>query len=112
MARDDLEDQAEHAVVKNGDGHVVGVGRVHLLSPDVAQIRFMGVEEGYRERGVGRALIEFLEVSARGLGAKTLVLNARSTVVGFYEKLGFRVVGEGPVFFQSVHHLKMEKALD
>jgi ribosomal protein S18 acetylase RimI-like enzyme len=110
-ARDHLENDADHAVVRNGEGHVVGVGRVHMVDEEEAQVRFMGVEETYRGQGVGRALLTFLEEAASRRGARRIVLNSRSNVVGFYEKLGYRVVGDGPTFFETVKHFRMEKAL-
>jgi len=110
-AFDELEDEADHAIVRNEEGRIVGVGRLHAVDDASAQVRFMGVDERYRSQGVGRALLVYLEHAAMRRGLRRIVLNARSNVVGFYEKLGYRVVGDGPTFFHAVKHLRMEKDL-
>jgi ribosomal protein S18 acetylase RimI-like enzyme len=110
-ARDEFEDHAEHAAVRNGDGTIVGVARAHLIDVDEAQVRFMAVEESHRQQGVGSALLAYLEQAVRGRGAKRIVLNSREGVVRFYEKLGYRVVGEGPILFEKLRHKRMAKDL-
>ena len=102
---------AEHALVVDENGQVLAVGRLHFNTPDEAQIRFMAVRGSVRGQGWGRQIVEYLEAKARERDAKRVVLNARDTVAGFYEKLGYRVVAEGPVMFGTVRHVRMEKSL-
>lgn len=63
------------------------------------QLRQMAVDERRRGRGLGRMLIERVEAALAEPGPVEpgpveLMLHARSSVVGFYEKLGYAVVGE------------------
>ena len=39
-------------------------------------------------------MMKFAEILARDKGYKKLVMHARETAIGFYEKLGYKVVGE------------------
>jgi ribosomal protein S18 acetylase RimI-like enzyme len=64
-----------------------------------------------RSQGLGRRIIEHLEAVARDKGAKTIVLNARDSAVGFYAKLGYEIVGPGPTLFDVIPHVKMCKRL-
>ena len=40
-----------------------------------------------------------------------MVLNARLEAVGFYERLGYEVVGPGPTLYGQVEHKRMQKTL-
>ncbi|MGI9458273.1 MAG: GNAT family N-acetyltransferase [Aeoliella sp.] len=109
--RDELEEVAEHVTARDGEGRLLGIGRLHLNDECEAQIRYMAVEEDCRGHGVGRAMVSRLEELAVAHGVLRIVLNARDTVVGFYEKLGYRIMEEGPTMFDEVKHVRMEKRL-
>lgn len=51
----------------------------------------------YRRRGVGRALVEYIEAIARDRGIARVRLGVRAALPGnraYYERLGYRVYGE------------------
>ena len=56
------------------------------------------VRADYRGQGLGRQLVEGLESEARRLGRTTIELttHAHTPAVGFYDKLGYDVVGRLP----------------
>ena len=107
--RDALEATADHLAARTSDGRLVGIGRLHLNDATEAQIRYMAVAQDLRQRGIGRAIVLELEAVAKQRGAHQIVLNARDEVVGFYERLGFEVVGPGPTMFSTVTHCRMKK---
>jgi predicted GNAT family N-acyltransferase len=109
--RDVLDAEADHCMICGAEGNPLAIGRLHLNSPDEAQIRYMAVDEHERGQGYGRRIVEYLEAVARERSAKTIVLNAREEVVGFYATLGYEVIGEGPMMFGTVKHSKMRKIL-
>jgi GNAT superfamily N-acetyltransferase len=109
--RDELETTADHAAVFDERGAVLAIGRLHLNSPTEAQIRYMAVADVVRGQGVGRQIVEYLEAVARRRGASVIALNAREEVAGFYERLGYEVVGPGPMMFGAITHVKMQKQL-
>jgi ribosomal protein S18 acetylase RimI-like enzyme len=108
--RDTLEDVALHVGAHDAAGKLVGVGRLHFVDADTAQIRYMAAND--RHRGIGSAIAEHLEQLARERGAARIVLNARKPSAGFYSKLGYTVTGEAPTLFGEIEHVRMEKALD
>ena len=76
----------------------------------VVRLRQMAVVSGLQGKGIGRALLQFAENIARDRGYKKIVMHARKTATGFYEKLGYRICSEE--FKEiSIPHYLMEKAL-
>jgi ribosomal protein S18 acetylase RimI-like enzyme len=52
----------------------------------------------------------FAETLARDKGYKKLMMHARDTAIGFYEKQGYKTLGEQFIEVSLPHHL-MEKLL-
>ena len=109
--KDEFDEIADHVAVRDQDGRLLGVGRLHLNNEKEAQIRYMATEEDCRGLGVGRVIIKKLEELARARGVERIVLNARDNVLGFYRRFGYTVIGPGPTLFGKVKHSKMEKRL-
>jgi len=107
--RDEFEDIANHLMATDSAGRLVGVGRLHKNTDTEAQIRYLAIEVDCRGLGVGRAIVQQLESMACAQGTQRIVLNSRKDVVGFYERLGYRVVEAGLTLFGHVEHSKMEK---
>lgn len=64
-----------------------------LLAPiDDQEIRIMqvAVDVVHQGEGIGRKLIEHAESVAKEIGYSRIVMHAMLSVVGFYEKLGFK----------------------
>lgn len=79
------------------------------LSGTEVRIRQMAVSASQQGKGVGKALMEELEKSLRSLGFQRFVLNARTSAVGFYEKLGYAIEGDEFVDL-TIPHFRMGKA--
>jgi N-acetylglutamate synthase-like GNAT family acetyltransferase len=69
----------------------------------------MAVAEHCQHKGVGEALLCYLEEKAKTLGVRIIKLNAREKSVGFYTKLGYQMIGPGHVLYGEIKHYKMEK---
>jgi N-acetylglutamate synthase-like GNAT family acetyltransferase len=78
--------------------------------PDAVRLRQMAVLPTLQGKGVGRALMQFAENIARDMGYKRIMMHARKTATGFYEKLGYEVTSDE---FDEVTlpHVVMEKGL-
>ncbi len=74
------------------------------------QLRQMAVVSGLQGKGIGRVLMQFAENLASDRGYKKLIMHARKTAVGFYEKLGYNRSGEEFVEV-TIPHFIMEKNL-
>ena len=74
------------------------------------RLRQMAVQNNLQGKGIGASMLNFAELVARDKGYKKLVMHARKTALGFYEKLGYKTVGNE---FEEVTlpHYVMEKKL-
>jgi GNAT superfamily N-acetyltransferase len=53
-------------------------------------VRAIGVDVAWRERGIGRRLMELVEIEALELGSHAIALGATEDAGGFYDRLGYR----------------------
>ena len=90
-----------HVAAITESGEVAGVVTFFLadspLAPGRRAVRFRGmaVVGALRGLGVGRALMRHVVVRARDAGAEILWANGRDGALTFYERIGFRVEGDG-----------------
>jgi predicted GNAT family N-acyltransferase len=99
---------AVHALA-TWNGVPAGAGRFVLVGKGAARIGRMAVVDDVRGRGIGRALLAFLEDQARARGVAKLVLWSQVSARAFYEKAGYRVVSEKPFDDAGIPHVAMEK---
>lgn len=88
------------------------IGGLILVPVDDEEIRVMqvAVDFVHQGEGIGRKLIEHAESVAKGIGYERIVMHAMLSVVGFYEKLGFKQ--EGDMFEEKgINFVRMVKAL-
>lgn len=107
--QDDLEQESEHRFIKNKEGDVVGVARLHFNNSQQAQVRYMAVAEAHRGKHLGSRLLHELEKVAWNQDAQELVLFARERAVPFYERHGYEVKEKAHLAFGDVQHYKMVK---
>ncbi|HAO47351.1 MAG TPA: GNAT family N-acetyltransferase [Ferruginibacter sp.] len=78
--------------------------------PTSVRLRQMAVQNNLQGKGIGASMMNFAETIARDKGFKKLTMHARKTALGFYEKLGYKVVGDE--FTEvTIPHFVMEKSL-
>jgi predicted GNAT family N-acyltransferase len=98
---------AVHALARF-DGIPCGTGRFIFARPRLAKIQRMAVIDDLRNRGVGHALLRFLEAEAVRRGARRFTLGAQVEARPFYEKAGYTAVGA--VFDDArIPHVRMDK---
>ncbi len=78
--------------------------------PGTVRLRQMAVLNNLQGKGIGRALMQFAENIARDRGFRHIMMHARKTAIGFYEKLGYEVVGTDFVEV-TLPHVIMRKQL-
>ena len=78
--------------------------------PGTFQLRQMAVDQKMQRNGVGAAIMHFAENLAKDAGGKEVMMHARKTAMGFYEKLGYADVGDE--FSEvGIPHVEMKKNL-
>ena len=106
--RDGRDDDALHVVAREDDA-LVGTCRL-IVSGEVALLGRLAVEPSGRGRGIGRAVLEAAERSARAAGAKRIALHAQLPVRDFYERSGYSAYGD-EFEEEGIAHVAMEKRL-
>ncbi len=109
--RADDDDSAIHAMLVNEQNEAVGVCRLHMQTPTQGQLRFMGLHQGYRNKGLGNLLINYLEQRAKDLGATHMLLQAREPALPFYQRCGYTITAKTYLLFNEIQHYQMEKQL-
>lgn len=74
------------------DGVPLGCGAVRRLDPSTGEIKRMYVASDARGKGIGRAILETLQLEARLLGVQRLVLetgNRQQAALALYRQAGF-----------------------
>ncbi|MGH8045821.1 MAG: GNAT family N-acetyltransferase [Chthoniobacterales bacterium] len=112
LEREDLEtEKAElHFGLFRHDGVLLACAVASPTSPGVARIRQVAVSPHHQNLGLGRKLMHGLENDLHARGFHQLTLHARTTVAGFYEKLGYVRIG-GEFIEISIPHVEMEKRI-
>ncbi|MDB4951551.1 MAG: family N-acetyltransferase [Gemmatimonadetes bacterium] len=80
----------EFVVAVDGHGTVLGCGAVRVYTAQLAEVASLAVSEDAHGLGVGRRIVQQLEVEAEKLGIGTLF--ALTLQDGFFHRLGYRTV--------------------
>lgn len=92
------------------DDVILGCCLVTRIDNNCAKLRQMAVQKNMQGMGIGESMMAFAENITRDRGYKILMMHARDTAIGFYEKYGYKVKGEQFVEVNLNHHV-MEKRL-
>lgn len=86
-SRNVLYETLRDMTVVEENGSIIGVGALHLIWNELAEVRTLAVIKEYMNKGIGKNIIEKLTSEAHELGVKTLfTLTYRPEV---FAKLGF-----------------------
>ena len=111
MELDGTDDTAWHLLLL-ADGTPAGTGRLYWRSAEEGWMGIgrLSVDQEWRGYGFGSILVKEMEKRAERMGASTLLLDAQTRAIGFYEKLGYAVCGEEHMD-GHVPHKMMKKRL-
>lgn len=120
VSRQDRLPETRHLAARTASGDVAGVVTYFVEDTRLAagrralRFRGMAVDDALQGHGVGRALMRALVERARAERAEVLWANGRDGALGFYERIGFRVVGDGFLDdeMQLPHHVVLAELDD
>jgi N-acetylglutamate synthase-like GNAT family acetyltransferase len=81
---------AHHPLLLKLFGRGIGTARLDDFGNKTGAVRLVAIERDLQRQGHGRVLSDYIENYARGLGIKTLYVNAAPEAIGYYEKLGWK----------------------
>jgi ribosomal protein S18 acetylase RimI-like enzyme len=111
--KDEIEHEKNtfHAMALNIDNQILGVARLHLLTENKAQIRYMAVSKQSQGLGIGKLLINYLEAIAKSQNVNQIVLQSRENAVDFYIKHNYKIIQKSFIMYNEIQHYLMEKSL-
>jgi len=104
------EQNAVHVMAVENN-KVLGVARMHESAPKQGQVRCVAVASDQQGKGVGKAIMLYLENQAQANGWHEIVLEARENAVPFYTRIGYQIEQESYLLFGEIQHYRMKKAL-
>lgn len=111
FSEEELEKEAGNIHIASfEDDELLGCCMLTKINKETLQLRQMAVKNNLQRKGIGASIMYFAENIARDKGYKKIIMHARNTAVGFYEKFGYKVKGE-PFTEVKLTHLLMEKKL-
>ena len=79
-------------IVLLDDGYPIGTCRFYELTPDSVTLGRVVVLPEYRGKKLGAKVVIETEKWIKELGYKQIIIDSRTEVVGFYEKLGYKII--------------------
>lgn len=92
------------------DDDLLGCCILTRVNEDTLRLRQMAVPGNLQGKGIGAAILSFAENLARDKGYKNLMMHARDTAIGFYERAGYHIDGDRFMELGIPHHI-MKKRL-
>ncbi len=101
----------KHFAYFNLKNEIIGVGRLDKIDEYTSQIRFMATLKTQQRQGIGSALINKIELSAKQDGSNQIFLHARENALDFYLKLGYKTDSMSYILFDRIQHYLMIKSI-
>jgi GNAT superfamily N-acetyltransferase len=112
FTEEELENEKGEILIAAFDEEVImGCCVLTRIDNETIRLRQMAVLDTVQGKGIGASIMGFAENIARDKGYRYMIMHARNTAIGFYEKFGYKPKG---VEFVEVNlpHLVMEKELE
>lgn len=108
---DELDKEKEDILIgAYEEEELLGCCMLTRVNDDTVRLRQMAVHQKLQGKGIGASLMRFAENLARDRGFRSLIMHARKTAIGFYEKQGYQTKGDE--FLEvTIPHYVMEKIL-
>ncbi len=101
IEHDNKEDEAEHIIVFDDD-KLIGCARIRFIDSR-AKLERIIVVKGYRGRGIGNKIMDFLIQHAKSKDIKEAYLIGQSRLKPFYGGKGFKTRGEEFIIAEIPH---------
>ena len=95
FTEDELESEKQNLLMgAYEDEQMLGCCMLVEEEPQTVRLRQMAVLNDLQGKGIGKALMQFAENLARDRGYRRITMHARKNAIGFYEKMGYKKIGE------------------
>jgi predicted GNAT family N-acyltransferase len=104
------EDSLQQTMALSNGQNIIAVLMLKPINDQQIKVRQVAVDRDFQGKGLGRRLSEHAEEFARNAGYTEVVLHARKTAVGFYQKMDYLIDSEEFTEVGIPHH-RMKKSL-
>ncbi len=101
---DELEAASLHAVLYQAE-KAIATARIYELKENLYKVQRVAVLKEFRNKGIGRLLMEELEKKVRLENGIQLTLGSQNTAIPFYEKLGYNISSDEFMDAGIPHHM-------
>ena len=109
-----IQDRSTNVAVLHEDAAILGFG-IMSYGEVKAHLSLLCVEPRHRQRGLGAALLAWLEKCALTAGLERILLEARADnpgAIAFYQDRGYRAIGSVAGYYRGeVDAVRLEKSL-
>lgn len=110
-ATDNLERTSYNAFIEDENHNVIACGRLQENDNKIGQIRFMAVDNNQQGKGLGKLIVQELELKGKALGLTEIELQARENAVEFYKANGYQIKEKTFLLWGIIQHYLMYKKL-
>jgi len=108
---DEHDREGTRYIILLDDGYPVATCRFYEVSSDKVVIGRVVVLPEYRNKGLGRQVIDEAEAWIKDLGYSEVIIDSRLEAIKFYEKLGYKHLDDSVETSGNFECIKMNKAL-
>jgi predicted GNAT family N-acyltransferase len=90
------------------DDDMLGCCMLCPVDNNTLRLRQMAVNNNLQGKGIGASIMSFAENIARDKGYKNMMMHARDSAIGFYEKFGYKVMGDEFIEVNVPHHVMVK----
>lgn len=113
LSRDELEQEKNDILIGAfDDPDILGCCILTRIDSKTVRLRQMAVINTSQGTGIGASLMNYAENVARDNSFEIMVMHARETAVGFYEKLGYKIEGAKFTEVNMPHYLMVKMLRD
>ncbi len=109
---DEHDGEASKYIVVLDDGYPIATCRFYETSKSQVMVGRVVVLPEYRGMEVGRLVVNEAEKWIRELGYQEILIDSRISIVPFYEKLGYTVIGTESEMNSVFECIRMQKRIE
>ena len=111
FTNEELEKEKDNILIAAfEEDDMLGCCMLTKVDSQTLQLRQMAVKNNLQGKGIGASIMSFAETISRDRGYRSIIMHARDTAIGFYEKFGYKVKGDSFTEINLPHHV-MEKKI-
>ena len=103
----DQDDKDSKHFIATTNGVTVATARYREISKGEMKIERMAVKKEYRDKGIGRGLLQFMIRNIKNRKPRKIILQSQVQAQKFYEKCGFKSASK-PFDLYGISHIDME----